>query len=386
MTKYDRICEMEAYETEKRFLPLTVGTPSMKKSSNDQYERLNLIFFTDSHVDMPWCVPEACDNVERTIDFANNFPVPFDAVLYGGDTITFFGEVSKELAKERFKCLADRVKKCKAPFIFARGNHDPNHVDNLPENLLRDEDYGEIYLDFAEEKDGIVRQLKKNGQKSIWHYKDIENKKVRIIALDSEDSYRDGVKEDGHIAIDDCVHFSNEQLNWLVNDALNFDDKEEKDWGVIFVTHRIDPRGNDFGSAGTKLISICEAFNNAKSTSIKYECAKNDFYNLDVNADFTRYANLEKKPFVIAFFMGHHHTDNNETACGIQLIWSLHGCVTDTYSDARVIRRPGTATQNAFDCVSIDLQHRKIRIVRYGGGRTCYGEGGDRFLPDGLEF
>ena len=107
---YERICEFEAMETEKRFLPYVTGTPSTEKSSNDQYQRLNLVFFTDSHVDMPWCVPEACDNVERTIDFANNFPVPFDAVMYGGDTITFFGHVEKSLAKERSKCLVDRVK------------------------------------------------------------------------------------------------------------------------------------------------------------------------------------------------------------------------------------------------------------------------------------
>lgn len=382
---YNKICEFEAMETEKRFLPYTVGTPSFERTANDQYQRLNLIFFTDSHVDMPWCVPEACDNVERTIDFANNFPVPFDAVLYGGDTITFFGHVEKTLAKERFKCLVDRVKKCEAPFIFARGNHDPNHVNNLPENYLRDEDYSEIYLDYSEEKDGIVRQTKANGQKSIWHYKDLEDKKVRIISLDSEDSDRSRVAENGDMDCDDCVNFSNEQLNWLANEALNFDDKEEKDWGVIFVTHRIDPRENEFGSTGERLLEICEAFNNAKEYSVKYE-NDNAFYNLDINADFTRYASLEKKPFVICFFMGHHHTDNYEESHGIQLIWSLHGCVTDTYSDARVIRRPNTATQNAFDCVSIDLNTRKIRIVRYGAGVSCYGKGGDRFLPDGLDF
>jgi len=218
---YNKICEFEAMETEKRFLPYTVGTPSFERTANDQYQRLNLIFFTDSHVDMPWCVPEACDNVERTIDFANNFPVPFDAVLYGGDTITFFGHVEKTLAKERFKCLVDRVKKCEAPFIFARGNHDPNHVNNLPENYLRDEDYSEIYLDYSEEKDGIVRQTKANGQKSIWHYKDLEDKKVRIISLDSEDSDRKeiekavaGSKVYGEITVAYNKTVENNQIKW----------------------------------------------------------------------------------------------------------------------------------------------------------------------------
>ncbi len=383
---YNKICDFEAMETEKRFLPYVSGTPSNERSSNDHYQRFNLIFFTDSHVDMPWCVPEALDNVEKTIDFANNFPVPFDVVLYGGDTITFFGEVSKDLAKERYKGFVDRVKECKAPFIFTRGNHDPNNVDNLPQNILRDEDYGEIYLDFAEEKDQVVRQIKKNGQKSIWHYKDIEDKKVRIIALDSEDRYYDTAKKDAERKAVDVVHFSNEQLNWIVNDALNFDDKEEKDWGVIFVTHRIDPREDGGADAGKRLLEICEAFNNARKCSFKYECKENSYYNFEVDADFTRYQNLDKKPFVICFFMGHHHTDKNEKANGINLIWSLHGCVTDTYSDARVIRRPNTSTQNAFDLVSIDLLHRKIRIVRYGAGVNCYGEGGDRFLPDGLDF
>ena len=105
-----------------------------------------------------------------------------------------------------------------------------------------------------------------------------------------------------------------------------------------------------------------------------------------MNADWTRYANLEKKPFVVCWVLGHEHLDKNEVVNGIQMIWTLNGSCTASSSDARVARIAETPLQNAFDCISIDTKTRKIRYVRFGAGRNCYGVGGDRFLPDGLSF
>ena len=80
------------------------------------------------------------------------------------------------------------------------------------------------------------------------------------------------------------------------------------------------------------------------------------------------------------------HSDIYEVRHGINLIWTLNGSATSVCGDARVVRIPGTSTQNSFDIVNIDTRERRIRIFKYGAGKNCYGIGGDRFLPDGLPY
>ena len=107
---------------------------------------------------------------------------------------------------------------------------------------------------------------------------------------------------------------------------------------------------------------------------------------MDLSADFTRYAENEKKPHFICMLIGHDHEDKNFVRDGINVIYSLNSSASSLYGDARVIRYPGTPTQNAFDIVNVDTKNRKIRLFRYGAGLSCYGIGGDRFLPDGLGY
>ena len=80
------------------------------------------------------------------------------------------------------------------------------------------------------------------------------------------------------------------------------------------------------------------------------------------------------------------HEDKTEVHEGINFIWIVNGSCTDVASDARIVRIPGTAVQNCFDILNIDTRKRKIRMFRYGAGVNCYGVGGDRFLPDGLDY
>ena len=102
--------------------------------------------------------------------------------------------------------------------------------------------------------------------------------------------------------------------------------------------------------------------------------------------DFSRYSQYETKPHFICCLIGHMHEDKLEIKDGINHIYSLNSSSSSLYGDARVMRYPGTPTQNAFDIVNVDTLNRKIRLFRYGAGVTCYGVGGDRFLPDGLDY
>lgn len=383
---YDTVCANEEIEFYRRFIPFSSGSPKPTLTCDDQYKRANIVFFSDSHIDF-FEKEECIDNVKRTVDFINDAPVTYDAVIHAGDVITPFGKHPKEKSLESARAFFDIAENSKAPFIFSKGNHDLNDWFNVTENVFSDSDWGKLFFDFAEEKYGIVRQKKKSGDKSTWHYYDIEDKKIRIVSIDSQDTDKRTLDEKGEVKFHGGVswYVSNEQMNWVANSALNFDEKEEKDWGVIFVMHQFVDCTNDHECDILKLLRLCRAFNEGGTYDEVYKNEKYPFFNLDVHADFTRYKE-EKKPHMICWLLGHNHQDKNTVCEGINLIWTLNNSATTVCSDARVARIKGTSTQNAFDVLNIDTRHRKIRVFRYGAGKNCYGVGGDRFSDTGLDY
>lgn len=384
---YDITCQFETISTLKRFIPYSIGTPSDKLSYNDNYPRANFIFFSDSHIDL--CEPEASlDNVRRTLEFANDSPIRFDALVHAGDVMTPFGKFDKADSYRRLTPFFDIAKTSRSPFIFTKGNHDTNDWTNIPENVLGDRDWSELFLDFAEKEYGIVRQVKASGEKSTWHYCDIDAHKIRIISVDVQDTDKTSVNDDGYVKYYGGVswYITNEQFDWIAHTALNFDDKEDKDWGVIFTMHQ-HTKGNELHESATEmLLCLCEAFNTQGKYALNYTAPNNTFLDLHVSADYSRYAAYEKKPHVICWLLGHNHEDKHEVRHGINMIWTLNNSSSDCCGDSRVARVPGTTSQNSFDIVNIDTRTRRIRIIKYGAGVNCYGIGGDRFLPDGLSY
>jgi len=383
---YDLICEVEEMLLDKRFIPYSAGTPKNELTENDQYDRANIVFFTDSHVDLP-CKDQCIDNIKRTVEYVNNSVVKFDAVIYGGDNLTQNGLVSKEDAIAHHKVFFDMVKEFKSPLIFTKGNHEMNDWENIPENVVNDEDFNKLFLDYAEEKYNIVRTDKADGVKSPWHYFDIEDKKIRIVSVDVHNVDKTATDGRGMVKYHGVAvsALSDEQLKWVSDVALNFDDKEEKDWGVIFAMHQYTPGLSEYGDSPERLLDICKAFNEGGKFDFTFK-GEEKIFDLDIKADFTRYASLEKKPHIICWFIGHEHMDKFETNKGIHMIWTRNHSGTDMWSDPHMVRYADTPTQNCFDILNIDTFHRRIRLFRYGAGITCNGVGGDRFLPDGLEY
>lgn len=386
-TYYDLVCDMEEISLNKRFLPYSIGTPKMTATSNDEYTRANFVFFCDSHVDFV-NVPESIDNVKRIIKYANDAPVDFDAVINAGDTITLATRLPKNDAKERITEFFDIIKQCKYPFVYSIGNHDSNDAKNYPENAFTSDDWSELFFDYAREQYGIVRQTKKNGSRSTWHYLDIEKHKIRIISLDALDTDRSVKDDEGYVKYFSKYgsFMSGEQLSWFANVALNFDDKEEKDWGVILTFHMFPEDFVHHLNSNDAFLGICRAFKECSAYSCDLVQEDNHFFDINLSVDFSKNKELESKPHFICMLLGHDHEDKNTMVEGINVIWSLNSSASSYYGDARVARFAGTATQNAFDVISIDTKNRKIRFFRYGAGLSCYGIGGDRFLPDGLSY
>lgn len=382
---YEKVSELEKIDFYKRFAPYSVGSPKEDVSFDNQYTRANFVFFSDSHIDF-FEKEESIDNVKRVIAFANDAPIKYDAIIHTGDVITPFGKHEKAEAMSRAKPFFDIAKGSRVPFVFSKGNHDLNDWGNLPEEVFTDKDWSDMFLDFAEENFGIVRQTKESGDRSTWHYLDIEDRKIRIISVDVQDTDKKTTNDEGTVLLHGGVswYISNEQMNWIANTALNFDYKEDKDWGVIFAMHQHMWGTKLHESAIEKLLEMCAAFNEGKTYDEEYT-NPNPFFNLNVHADFTRYSG-DKSPHVICWLLGHDHLDKYEKRLGINMIWTLNNSATTVSSDARVARVKGTSTQNSFDVVSVDTLHRKVRVFRYGAGINCYGVGGDRFLPDGIAY
>jgi predicted phosphodiesterase len=381
----------EEEKVKEKYIPYSVGSSSYESHSGTQYQRANFLFFTDSHID--YFNPLAdMQNVKDTISFANKFPVKFDAIINAGDIITPFGRNTKESSKAKFAKFSDEAKKLVIPLIFTKGNHDLNDWNNTPANTFTDADWSEMWYDYAESQYGIVRQTKTSGEKSTWHYYDIADKKIRIIAVDVQDTDKEKTNASGNVYYHGGVawYISNEQMNWIVDVALNFDDKTDKNWGVIVVSHQWNyadytddnPKYQD---ATLQLQHILNAFNTQGTYTRDYTFASDSFFDMYVSADFTRYASESNPPHVICWLLGHEHLDQYKQVEGINIIGTTCGAV-DTTGDPRVARIVDTVTQNAFDLISVDTEQRKIRCVRYGAGSNCYGVSGDRFLPDGLSY
>lgn len=225
ITGYDLVCAIEEATLLKLFVPYSVGSPKESLTCDDQYKRANLVFFTDSHVDFS-NAQYSLDNVKRTIDFINRSPVPFDAVVHCGDIITpWMGK--KDESMEKAARFFDAVKGSNIPLVFSKGNHDTNDWHNYPSEVFTDSDWGAMFLDYAEEKYGIARQRKLNGEKSAWHYLDIDEQKIRIISVDVQDTDKTTVDDEGFVKYygGNSFYISEEQIKWIIDTALCFDDK-----------------------------------------------------------------------------------------------------------------------------------------------------------------
>lgn len=391
----DEVYGYEKLNINRRFIPYSIGTPANNLYQiNKSYNRANFVFFTDSHIDLT-NPTESYSNVEDTVRFIKECPVSFDGILHAGDIITQTG--NKASIKNNAMPFFNKVKEANVPVVFAKGNHDLNDYSETPPNAFNDSDWGEMFLDYAETQYGIVRQTKANGSKSTWHYLDYEDKKIRVISIDTQDTDKTETDSNGYVLYQGgkAWYISNEQLNWIASTALNFDDKMDKGWGVIVVMHQSLSKWDDWYSTSLtpayessieKFFNLLVAFNTQSTYSNNYTFDVNTFYNININADFTRYATETNKPHIICVLNGHEHYDSNTVYQGINMIWTTNGSATNDYSEGRIARILGTSTQNCFDILNIDTTHRKIRMFRFGAGTNCYGEGGDRFLTEGLSY
>lgn len=363
------------------------------KSGEEPYEMLNIAFMTDSHMDLGSVPMENLRNIRDAIDFCNNSSVPVQAIIHGGDFVTDIMPTKAEHF-ERLSVFFKLGWKSSMPLLITKGNHDLNSIKVPTNQVMDDSDWGKVWYDRAEKQYGIVRNLQSNKQKSGYYYYDLNDWKVRIISVDCNDVDYSKTDSNGNVLYwgGSSYYIANEQFNWIAHHALNFDDKAEKDWGVIVFTHFYCPtsRGTtvepEFECAFKRFNSMLLAFNNQQSYTEDYTFLQNSFFDIKVDEDWTRYSGGNQKPYVICVLSGHQHEDVAINWDGILHIVTANQFCGKDFSDKRIEREAGTRSQNLFDILNIDLREHRLRVIRYGASANIDGQMGNRFLPEGRRF
>ncbi len=197
----------------------------------------------------------------------------------------------------------------------------------------------------------------RNGD-SLYFYKDLTDKKVRVIGLNSSDIpwTTDSQGNYVHNRLEEAG-FSVTQLKWLVDVALKLPDNS---WQVVFFFHHPLSTGTFYNAQA--LIDIIKAFKNGGSVVINRSDV-DDMQIVGLKADFT----TQGAGTVIGVFNGHYHADSQDltTLNGTPIV------VTDaslSNSIGEQLERRNTVNEDCWETISIDTNARTIHCYRFGRG------------------
>ncbi len=311
--------------------------------------------------------------IENLVEFVNRTDA-IDFVAIGGDTIQ--GTQKKTTSLGYFKKAFTPFLECNKPVVIVPGNHDDNSYayDTKTFNgsqVISDKEWNDNIIDMyvnRETANGDVIDVSVSQDTQVanskYFYYDLENKKTRIICLDSID-YEQSYGEDGLFTVDENGNvgltvrdeskavtnynryymattywgYGARQMEWLAEDALQAGD----DWDYIFISHMgIDEdtnfnTGADITWYGKDLRAIIAAYQ-FKTPYVNAE--------LGIDVDFS-----DTKGKILSYQYGHTHRQDWLYSDDVDL-WQVN---SDTAQ-----RRDGV-----FDIMTVD----KNIINRYNIGR-----------------
>ena len=260
-----------------------------------------------------------------------------------------------------------QTKYVRTAMFMIRGNHDngaghQNTEGKFANEVLDDNSvkngYGTKFNYYGEVRDGD----------SLYFYKDLPEKKVRIVGLDSNDIPLEKKDSNGHYAYDtNTAGFRAQQLNWFANKALMLPDNT---WQVVVFFHI--PFPNAFGQWAEDntfknyhhAIAILNAFKNGTSVNIN-DTSNPDFTITGLQADYSK----QGQGTLIAVVNGHLHRDDQDTSIlnGTPIIevTTSASFVSSVVNDSK---QRNTNDEDAWDIISINTKERKIHCYRFGRG------------------
>lgn len=197
----------------------------------------------------------------------------------------------------------------------------------------------------------------RNGD-SLYFYKDLPDKKVRVIGLNSSDMpwITDSQGNYVHNRLEEAG-FGVAQLKWLADVALKLPDNS---WQVVFFFHH--PLSTSTFYNAQALIDIIKAFKNGGSVVINRSDV-DDMQIVGLKADFT----TQGAGTVIGVFNGHYHADSQDltTLNGTPIV------ITDaslSNSIGEQLKRRNTPNEDCWETISINTNARTIHCYRFGRG------------------
>lgn len=290
--------------------------------------------------------------------------VDIDILLLGGD---YTNEGCKEYKTECFNELRKLMGNIR--FFPVNGNHDDGSIWDKSyikaKQSINHFTHKELYELFYNHVPGQGAKVNTDNG-SLYYYFDELQSKTRFVMLDTGDvPYI--FDEHGKLLYGGQHLFalSQNQIDWLVNEALNFN---EEGWNIVFVTHSIQ-RPSDTTANEKELfrhLKVLTELTDAYKRGEKYAFDSDEkYFGLHIDVDFSQY----KRGDIIAFLVGDFHTDAVEKSkSGINYILTANAVMYCTSSPSYVQRKDGDKTEILFDVITVNKKTRTIHIVRVGAG------------------
>lgn len=298
----------------------------------------------------------------------------FDFIVHGGDMSTGAWDTTREKTLEQIEDYSELINDLSGgtPVVWTAGNHDDAPFMATADRLTQKDTFS--YIGRKNRVSGAVCPDGCN-----YGYLDLENHRLRVIYLDTDDKREWGTVsvgsgEEGPAYLN-AHNLGGAQLQWLADTALNFTDKEKPEvWGIVVVSHvalNISGTITDAVSAVTydhstaNAAQLLHAYKKGLSGMIEHN-------GTTVSYDFSEVTN---RAAVLCSVHGHNHSFCSETLTGNLLSIGcpniMNGRERESDDGVTYTKTAGTAEETSFCIITIDRENSLIYA-------DCVGVGPDR--------
>lgn len=301
--------------------------------------------------------------------------VPFDFLAHGGDMSSGAWNTTAESTLQDHEDYTALTAEVRAPAVWVPGNHDDAPYMATAERVTP----GAVFA-MVGRKSRVSGAVCPNG--CNYGYLDLENRKLRVICLDTDDkrtwgTVQVGAGETGPDYLN-AHNISGAQLQWMAEHALDLSGKEDPaQWSIVVISHVAlnisgtvtdAVSGASYAHSTANAADILRGYMGGKSGSITHN-------GVTVSYDFSA---VEDRAAVLCAVHGHNHRFSTETLSGGILSIGcpnvMNGRERASDDGNTYTKTPGTAEGTSFCVLTIDRE----ACVIYA---DCVGAGYDRQFP-----
>lgn len=353
-------------------------------TSGTWYDRFVLLQNSDNHIGTSF----AQKNLSELTKIENDLTV--DAVVDCGDITnagrTVYTRDTTNAEYDIFTNICTDVLSSTIPLALTLGNHDANDVDGytpIANISTKQDQWTHVFEPIANKYASIVW----GNRQAYRHYNYVDIAKgsytLRIISLDmlDHDDYQEG---DSLYDCHHCAVYSQAQIDWLCNTALNVGEN----YGIIinnhfpFAPYRISGYSEEWPALqdgtfaqGWKMIpEIVRAWSNRTTLTKDYADTKLGLNNISVDADFSA---IPSSALFVCFMAGHTHSKNAYTVKQEdgenfgQLMLCEDSSGQQGMALNRVYKYDDGIQNTAASQVTIDMSERKVYRTAYSAYQHC---------------